>query len=269
MHEPNMHAGAQASALGRLLRTPLPMVQDGIFDAIGDAPEPPMPSFYDDESYRQMTSRSRELHDSHYNSGSVSGRIERAMKTRLAELMDPDGDDPIIDLGCGIGSGFEHFGGADRIIGVDTGLDLLRQARRAFPDATLVRARLDDLPFRPRSLKAAVASGVLEHVFDLETAMRSIATCMAPEGRFYVLVPTEGGPAWSATRFVASYQNAPVFGLSPAEARRVAKIEHCNTVFGIENAMRKFFIIESTNAWPFNVGGTMINLTKNYRLRVR
>lgn len=247
-----------------LLREPLRIV-DGILDFVGESDEP-LPPFYSDPAHQKLMGHIATIHAAHYANGSASGFIERAMKKDLANLITAPVF-PVFDLGCGKGDGFPAFGGAKNIIGVDYDLTLLKQAKTQFPEATLIRAQLHALPFSNGVMRTAIANGVLEHVFRLEAALESIGRCMSPDGRFYVLVPTEGGLAFEAARFVTSQRNSAITGLTAKEARRAARIEHCNTVSAIKSAVQKRFAIEAERAWPFRIGGSAINLAQAYRLR--
>jgi hypothetical protein len=80
------------------------------------------------------------------------------------------------------------------------------------------------------------------------------------------MVPTEGGLAVACARLVTSRRNAKLLGITPAQARRAQRIDHCNTIFAIENAIRKYFRIDASLAWPFRLGGSHFNLVKSYRL---
>jgi SAM-dependent methyltransferase len=277
--------GAQADAAIQILRCPKcrlsPLtIADGvicnacqrsfpIIDGILDLSlqcDKAIPDFYNDPAYQKFAASARLHHATHYRPGSLSGIIEECIKVDLRRLFTRL-QSPIIDLGSGTGSGFNQFGDAGSIIGIDSNLELLRSAKRAHPMATLICTSLERLPFRPHSIKTVIANAVIEHVFHLDLAMENIAECLAPDGLLYVGVPTEGGPAVSLARFVTSQRNAAIYGLTAKESRRAQRLDHCNTIFAIESTIRKHFIIERQAYWPFRVGGSLINLTKSYRLR--
>jgi SAM-dependent methyltransferase len=238
---------------------------DGIIDLSLQC-DKAMPHFYNDFAYQRFAAGAALHHAIHYRPGSLSGRIEEWIKVDLMRLFIRL-ESPIVDLGCGTGSGFNQFGGASRIIGVDSNLELLRTAKRVHPAATLICAPLERLPFLPGTIKTIVANAVIEHVFRLDLTMESIAKCLASDGFLYMGVPAEGGLLVSLARFVTSQRNAAIYGLTAKESRRAQRLDHCNTIFAIENAMRKHFIIEKQAGWPFGIGSSLINLTKSYRLR--
>ena len=54
--------------------------------------------------------------------------------------------------------------------------------------------------------------------------------------------------------------------MTPADARHAARVEHCNTVYWIEGALRKHFQVERIRAWPFGGGPAAINLAGAFTL---
>lgn len=240
-------------------------VEEGIVDLVVSQGADDIPAFYRDATYQKFISGLGAVHEAHYKPGSLSARLEGWMKKDLATLMS-NPVFPVVDLGCGGGSGFDQFGGAQNIIGVDSDMGLLRRARSLFPRATLVRAALEKLPFRDGCMRTVVANAVIEHVYHLERTMQEVARCLAPDGKFYVMVPTEGGLAVGLARLVTSQRNAAAVGLTAVQSRHAQRIDHCNTVFAIENAMRKHFKIFTTKAWPLRLGGNHFNLVKSFRL---
>ena len=239
---------------------------DGIVDFVaGDSRRGPTPRLYDNPFYKQFMAGLQDLHAAHYAPESFSGKLEAAMKRDLFRLVEPS-DAPSVDLGCGMGEGFRHFGPSDRVIGVDFELPLLRIARQRHPETRLLRAKLERLPFRSASLKQVFAIFVLEHVFHLERTLEEIQRCLASDGRLYVLVPTEGNLPVAVARLVTSARNAKLIGLTPPQSRIAQRIDHCNSVALVEDSLRKFFRIERTLCWPFRIGGRPLNLAKSYRL---
>ena len=175
-------------------------------------------------------------------------------------------DPPIFDLGCGMGSGFGELGGEELVVGLDADIDLLKKARQKYPRATLIYSNLDELPLVEHSVSCAFAIAVMEHIFHLERTVENFARFIATAGRLYVMIPTEGGVAVDLARLVTSRRNAAVVGLTSSEARDAQRMEHCNTLPAIENALKKHFRVEQSLAWPFRFGGSLINITKSYRL---
>lgn len=239
-------------------------VENDVIDFLGDTP-PPTPPFYADPAYRAFIAHLAEMHEAHYMKGGPSAFIEKSIKHDLFRLVIPS-DDLTVDLGCGLGEGFKFMGRDEDILGLDFELGLLNRTRKLHPRAHLMRADFANLPFRDGVLKRVFAIGVLEHVFHLEAAMGHLQRALARDGVFYVAVPTEGSLAVETARLVTSARNGRIIGISAAESSRAQRKDHCNTVFLIENVLRKFFEIDRATNWPFRIGGDQINLSKNFRL---
>jgi SAM-dependent methyltransferase len=80
--------------------------------------------------------------------------------------------------------------------GVDISEPTVRQARAAFPDASL-RGVVSDvrlLPFRDGSFDAVYSMGTIEHFHDSETALREMHRVLRPGGRAVVGVPNRWDP---------------------------------------------------------------------------
>jgi len=240
-------------------------VIEGVVDFLGDD-KMQTPAFYRNSLYRDFESKLLEIHQAHYKSGSASNLIEDRMKQHSFKLIEnPSG--LFVDLGCGTGSDIDRLQTNNGFIGVDSQIDLLRQAKRKHPKLTFIRADLSNLPFKRNSLENVICNSVLEHVFFLEKALENIQTSLAENGRFYVGIPTEGGLAVELARLVTSSRNAKILGISRSDCARAQRMDHCNTVFSIENALRKYFEIEHVSMWPFRIGPAQFNLFKSFRLK--
>lgn len=222
--------------------------------------------FYANPYYRTFIASLAQIHEAHYGAGGVGDKIESAIKQDLFKLVLP-GSAPAIDLGCGLGECFPLMGDEANVIGVDFETGLLQEAHRRYPKASLIRADFAQLPFRTGSLQRAFSIAVLEHVFFIESAMAHLQRCLSDDGYFYVAVPTEGGLAVDVARLYTSSRNAGVIGLTPAQSRIAQRKDHCNTVFLIDNVLRKYFEVEAQTYWPFRLGGAHANLSKSYRLK--
>lgn len=242
-------------------------IVDGIIDFLAATEaKAETPRLYRNRYYRTFIDHLALHHAAHYEEGSVSLWIENSIKADLFRIVDPDKSSFSVDLGCGLGDGFRFIGTPETIIGVDSSTELLRATRQRFPQTSLISTNLADLPFRTGVLGRVFAIAVLEHVFYLEATLGHIQRALAPDGAFYVTVPTEGSLAVAAARMVTSARSAKLMGMTPAETRIGQRIDHCNTVFLIEDCIRKFFRTEKTSMWPFRIGTRHINLAKSYKI---
>lgn len=225
----------------------------------------PEPAFYQNPLYRTFIDHLEAIHQSHYGNR-LSGDIENRMKQDMLRLVTP-GDGPSVDLGCGTGDGLEFIASSSGTIGVDVQRSLLETAEKRYPNASFICTDLANLPFRTNALSRVFSNAVFEHVFHLERTMDHIQRCLAPEGRFFVGVPTEGTLAVTVARYFTSQRNAKLIGVTPAESRSAQRMDHCNTIFLIENVLRKYFTVEQSSLWPFHFAPQQFNLFKSYRLR--
>ena len=97
----------------------------------------------------------------------------------------------VLDVGCGNGAYLTKFVAApgDRhVTGVDLTFDMLLSARdRVGVQARLIRANVEQLPFKPESFDFIFASHVLQFVGDVEDVVAEFARCLQDGG---VLIAT-------------------------------------------------------------------------------
>lgn len=97
---------------------------------------------------------------------------------------------PLLDIGCGDGS-FAHMLFP---AGVDAGLDMRHDQLRRAASRNVYRIRLRGnaaaLPFRDASFQTVLSNCVLEHVPDVDTALREVGRVLQPGGHFIFTVPT-------------------------------------------------------------------------------
>ncbi|MBR9976755.1 MAG: class I SAM-dependent methyltransferase [Bacteroidetes bacterium] len=115
-------------------------------------------------------------------------RIQQAVMHEIP----PHRGSRILDIGSG--GGWLHASLAQRIpeatvVSADLGLTNLRKLRRQHPDALLVAADAEQLPFRTGSFDTVIASEILEHLNHPGQAVREAAAVLAPRGRYIVSTP--------------------------------------------------------------------------------
>lgn len=225
------------------------------------------PKLYSDSSYVKFASALEAIHARYYSESSASSGLEIRFRHSLATLITTP-PDFIVDLGCGTGSGFHSLGDPSRIVGVDVDLRLLLECRKTYPNVALVCCDLNQSPFRDECVPAISSMASLEHVFWMEATLDAMERMLTTDGRAYVMAPTEGGLAWTLARRLFTVPTySKICGLSSRQYIRAARISHCNTVFAIDSALRKFFDVDTSHYWPFCIGGPQVNLVKCWRLR--
>lgn len=222
-------------------------------------------TLYLNKSYLKLKKNQASIHEVHYGN-TLSGHMEKIFKHQLMKLVSEQSS-IVVDIGCGTGSGFDTFKAKQQIIGVDRDLTLLTQCKNKYPEATLICCDMTQSPFRPESFQAIFAIAILEHLYWLDNILFNIQKILQSSGNLYVLIPTEGAISWTLARNIFTLRrNARILGISTKEMAEAMSIEHCNTVFSVDNALRKFFKIDQYSLWPMRFGGVHMNLVKCYRL---
>lgn len=105
---------------------------------------------------------------------------------------------PVLDVGCGDG----HFASVAYQEPIDVGLDLLerdlREAAARGPAVyqALVRASATALPFKDAAFATVISNCVIEHIPDIDAALREIARVLRPGGTFAATMPSEHYPEY-------------------------------------------------------------------------
>jgi hypothetical protein len=149
----------------------------------------------------------------------------------LYELVDaaPSGAQ-VLDAGCGPGS-WDYARRPDlRITGFDIKFPPGPPARR--PGVDVVRAALEQLPFRAGSFDLSVCHYVLEHVSGLEACCDELARVTKPDGTLYLSVPRAAAFDDRLYRFAGYFAKYALMKLSK-------RIEHQQR-FDFEGVVRMF-----------------------------
>jgi SAM-dependent methyltransferase len=95
----------------------------------------------------------------------------------------------VLDIGCGEGQVARRVAtlGAG-VVGLDPTLSQVRVARDRGGGPTFVRARAEALPCADDAFDAVLLCLALEHVEELEVAIREVARVLEPGGRFVLLL---------------------------------------------------------------------------------
>jgi SAM-dependent methyltransferase len=121
-------------------------------------------------------------------------------KTRHALLGDLAGD--VLDVGCGPGTNFEHYGAGARVTAVDYNPGMVALALRALPAPhAQVEVRVADataLPFEDASFDAYVSTLVLCSVPDLDRAVDEAWRVLRPGGEVRIFEHVRSDSAWKA-----------------------------------------------------------------------
>jgi ubiquinone/menaquinone biosynthesis C-methylase UbiE len=114
-------------------------------------------------------------------------------------LGDLSGD--VLEVGAGTGSNLASYPAGVRLTVTEPSTPMVAKLRdhltRSRPDATLVQAPAENLPFDDASFDAVVTTLVLCSVVDLAGAAAELRRVVRPDGRLVVIehVATPGGPS--------------------------------------------------------------------------
>jgi SAM-dependent methyltransferase len=98
----------------------------------------------------------------------------------------------VLDAGCAFGFGTARLARSREVVGLELSADYLAEARRRYPDLTLVRGDVQALPFADGSFDAVVLLDVLEHLPDPAAALREARRVVRPGGALVLSVPAAG-----------------------------------------------------------------------------
>lgn len=240
-------------------------INDGVLNFISPTDKNVQPAFYNDDEYQRDIEKIRQVHNYHYNPDSIAGKLENYFKDELLKIV-VNPQRPFFDIGCGTGTGFKHLGYPEEIIGIDVSFELMKACKSTYPEADCICCDIENAPLRKNSLKTIFSLATLEHVFYLERFLESIEKLLSSDGYFYVLIPAEGGLAWSILRNIAHFQYSRALNIN---YKKLLEKEHCNTAQAIHSALNKFFIIDLERKIPWRIGGNNLNLIRLYRLKKR
>lgn len=102
--------------------------------------------------------------------------------------------EPILDVGCGDGLFARLAYPGKQSWGIDINPTELQRAQSTHSYSTLICGNVCTVHLPPRFFGSAVANCSLEHVPDLDTALRNIHGALKPDAPFVLIVPT---PNWT------------------------------------------------------------------------
>jgi ubiquinone/menaquinone biosynthesis C-methylase UbiE len=108
----------------------------------------------------------------------------------LLSMLPTESGHSLLDVGCGSGGLLRYAADTGLVVsGVDISEVGLGQARSRVPSADLRVARAEELPFADGSFDLVSCTGSLEHVSDIDRAVREMSRVAKPSGRVLVVVP--------------------------------------------------------------------------------
>ena len=175
----------------------------------------------------------------------------------------------VLEIGAGLG---EHIAYEDldrnEYFALELRPEMARSISERFPAVRVLvgdcQSRLD---FPDESFDRVVAVHVLEHLPDLPAAVKEAHRLLKPSGEFCVVIPCEGGLAYSlARRLSAQRIFEKRYGTSYDWFIRT---EHINTPAEIAYELRPYFRLVKHAYFPFRIPSVHLNLVIGMVLRPR
>jgi len=102
----------------------------------------------------------------------------------LVELLRPEADERILDLGCGTGHLTAKIAGSGAsVTGLDSSVSMIAQARQNFPGLKFVLSDARDFRF-DEPFDAVFSNAALHWIPNAERVLRSVAAALLPGSRF-------------------------------------------------------------------------------------
>jgi SAM-dependent methyltransferase len=165
-----------------------------------------------------------------------------------------------LEIGAGLG---EHLRYEDvsrqEYHAVELREELAEAIRKRYPEVKAIVADCQErLPFDDHYFDRVLAVHVLEHLPDLPRALDEIQRVLRPSGRFHVVIPCEGGLAYSVARRISAQRVfEKEFGMS---YEWLIRSEHVNVPWEVLMELRKRFRLVRSRYFPFRVPSVSLNL---------
>jgi SAM-dependent methyltransferase len=165
-----------------------------------------------------------------------------------------------LEIGAGFGNQIQYEDLSDQeYFAVDMRPEMTEAVRERYPQVTAMTVDVQrELPFEDDHFDRVLAVQVLEHMPDLPPALDEIKRVMKPDGRFIVVIPCEGGRAYSLARSISSRR---MFEKRyDTDFDWFVATEHCNVPWEIEHELNKRFTVEGRTFFPLLVPSVNANL---------
>lgn len=119
--------------------------------------------------------------------------MESLRLKKTCRALEPRPGDLVLDLGCGSGNLIELLANT-QAVGVDLSQRLLNQAKsrlRSHPNAYLVKAPGECLPFADGTFDRIVCSEMLEHVLKPEAVLKEMSRVAKAQAKIVITLPNE------------------------------------------------------------------------------
>lgn len=120
----------------------------------------------------------------------ISKHAERRRAEVTANLLQPQRNDSILDVGCGDGYQMSYIvGRAQRIVGIDRSLGKLKEAKKKIRSMDFICASSEKLPFQQEIFSKVTCLELLEHLNNPVETLEEIERVIKNVGILIVSVP--------------------------------------------------------------------------------
>jgi SAM-dependent methyltransferase len=174
-----------------------------------------------------------------------------------------------LEIGAGLGAhaAFEDLSKQDYYC-MEYREEFCKTLRTKFPDDHVLCGDIQQrLPWADAFFDRIVVIHVLEHLRNLPLALAEIHRLLKPDGWFDVVLPCEGGLAYSMARKVSAerlFRREFKMDYTP-----IIRNEHVSTLSEIEIELDDWFERQGGSYFPLKVPVPTLNLVVAYRLRPR
>jgi ubiquinone/menaquinone biosynthesis C-methylase UbiE len=170
--------------------------------------------------------------------------MEEAGMRELRQGLIADATGRVLEIGAGTGANLPHYDGSiESLVLTEPQPPMLRRLQRTAheqaPDAQVLRAPAEDLPFEDDSFDTVVSTLVLCGVDDQPRALREARRVLRPGGRLLFLEHVRADDSdlarfqdrmnWLNRLVVGCDCNRPTLGTIEAEGFTVSRLEHTET----------------------------------------
>jgi len=188
------------------------------------------------------------------------GVIERFNHGYAAPATKEDAFGRTLEIGAGLGAHLKYEPGAGSdYYAIDLRPELVDAMHSKYPVVTaLVGDIQEGLPFDACFFDRVLGIHVLEHLSDLPRALDEVYRVLSPRGTLKVVIPCEGGVAYSfARRISAQRMFEREFQTS---YRWLIRSEHVNVPWEIFGELRKRFELVDATYFPLRLPVVALNL---------